>query len=170
MAAAVQNLKANDYSYPMPEASNAGIVVARPFIFTLGAQANPLLSATSTIKLVRIPGSMGIVLLGYVFDVPDLDSSTNVVLQLGDSTAADTFTTTTLAGTIGQVAGRFNSGSAALAGSNTINAGCVLGVLPKSYTADDDLILTIQAGPTTATTGTIRGVITYSQFGVGPSV
>lgn len=169
MAAAVQNLYADDYRKPMPEVSNSAGAVVRPFSFNLALQTNPLLSATSTIKLVQIPGAMGIVLLGYVFDVPDMDTSTNLVFQLGDSTAADTFLTTTLFGTIGQAAGRVNSAGAATAGSNTVLGGCVLGVLPKTYTSNDDLILTVQAGPTTATTGIIKGYITYVQTGVGPA-
>lgn len=170
MAAAVQNLYADDYRYPMPDVSNSGGMVVRPFIFNLANQVNPLLSATSTIKLVQIPGSMGIILYQIVADIPRMDSSTNVVCSLGDSTSASRFITTTIMGTVGRVAGRINTSDPATTGSNTVNAGGVLGVLPLSYTANDDVILTFTAGPTTATTGIIRGFILYSQFGVGPSV
>ena len=163
MAAAVQNLYADNYGLPWSEASASGIVVARPFIFDLANQTNPLLSATSTIKLMQLPGANlpGFTLLGFTFYVPDLDSSTNVVLQLGDNTTADVFLTTTLMGTIGRVPGRVSSGGV---GVSTVVGAPVIGSLPKTYTAANDLVLTIQAGPTTATTGIIQGYAEYTQW------
>lgn len=171
MAAAVQHLYADDYRYPMPDVSNSAGLVIRPFIFNVALQSNPLLDTASTIKLCQIPGAMGIVLIGIVADIPQLEtSSTNLVLELGDSVSASRFVTTTIMGTIGQAAGRINTESAATTGSGTANAGGVLGIFPLSYTANDDVILTVQTGPTTETTGIIRGYIMYAQYGVGPSV
>lgn len=167
MPAAVQNLVADNYSEPMAEASASGPVVVRPFTFNVALQANPLLSATSTIKLSQLPGDKlpGFCLLTIWIDFPDLDSASNVVFELGDTDTAALFVTTTEMGTIGQVVGRVSSYSpVAGGGSATVNAGVALGILPKSYSAAKDLILTLTAGPTTATTGVIRGFITYTQW------
>jgi len=167
MAAAVQNIYADNYSDPMAEASVSGVVVVRPFLVNLATLANPLFSATSTIKLCMLPGKNmpGFLLQSIWMDVPDMDSGSNVVLELGDNTTANLFVTTTEMGTIGQVAGRVSSYAAVGGGgSNTVAAGVALAVLPKSYTADNDLLLTFTAGPSTATTGIIRGFITYSQW------
>lgn len=129
------------------------------------------------------PGNApGWMLLGILIDIPDVDAGSSFVLQLGDSVAADTFVTTTLAGTLGQSAGRISSfGPVTIfeveATTEGMCAGIVRGVLPKTYTPSsyatfathDDLILTAQTGAGTGTTGStviIKGTIWYTQGGL----
>lgn len=150
---------------PMCDGPGAGLVLARTFVFTVTAA----FVVNDTVKLCPLQGASlpGFTLLGFVVDIPDLDSSTGIVLELGDDDTADRFVTTAAAGTIGQVAGRFSSFAAVGTGSNTVAGGGVYGRLPVSYTANKSLILTVQTAPTTgATSGTIKGQILYSQFGI----
>jgi len=146
---------ADDYGHPIPEALG-GVMVVRAFTFT-----NPILVVNDQIKLARIPGSFpSLIFLGFDIEVPDLDDSTGIVLRVGDSLAVDHFMTTTLCGTVGQSPGRLCSFDA----PSPAAGGAVIGSLPTKYTADDDLILTVQAGPTTGTAGgLIRGYILYTQ-------
>jgi hypothetical protein len=151
---------ADNYFDPMPQASNAGgIELTRPFIYTLTAA----FIINDTIKLCPIPGSMGIILTEWMVLVPDLDSSTGVELQLGDTVSAAKFMA---ANTVGQAGGRVYS---LLSG--------VAGVLPVAYRPDGtatrrgdvDLILKVSTAPsgTAATTGTIKGYMRYVQYGLG---
>jgi len=157
---------AGDYTNPMPDLSNAGGLLVRPFWF----QVATALAANDTVKLCRIPGSMGIQLIDIDVEVPALDTGSLIVLELGDNESATRFLTTTLAGSIGQtgVPGRIARGPAnTTPGAGTGNL--VFASVPRTYTADDDLVLTVQTGPSTGATGeVIFGWISYIQFGVTP--
>lgn len=147
---------ADDYSYPMPENSNSSGVVVHPFIFTVPSVG---LAQNDTIKLCRIPGTMGVVLLDFDIEVPalDTDNSPAIQLEVGDNDDAAKFVA---ASTYGQAASRIayqNNG--------------VPGSIPVSYTAWNDFVLTVETGPATAaTSGTIKGWLQYVQFGVAASV
>jgi hypothetical protein len=156
-------LYADNYSEPMAEASASGIIVVRPFLYTVTAA----LVVNDAIVLMPLQGASlpGFLFTGYYIDVPDLDTSTGLVLELGDSGSAARFVATAAAGSIGQVAGRLSSVAAVGTGSGTVAGGGAYGILPKSYTADDNLILTVQTAPTTsATSGVIRGCGFYTQW------
>lgn len=156
---------ADNYSTPME--SGLGIVMARYFKFTVTAA----FVVNDLVKLTKLaPGNApGWVLLDIFMEVPDLDTSTGFVLQLGDSTAADRYVTTTLAAALGTTAGRINSrGPSIPYAASTAAAGTVVGALPAYYAAADNLVLKVQtaATGTAATTGTISGYITYTQQGI----
>lgn len=146
---------ADDYSNPMPEASNSSSEVVRVFKFTIPAAG---LATNDTIKLCIIPGTMGVVVLDFDIELPDIDTGgTALRLEVGDNTTAGRFVAI---GQYGTSAGRI-----------TYQANGVVNALPVSYTAADNLILTVETGPTqSATSGTIKGWLKYVQFGVGPSV
>lgn len=104
-----------------------------------------------TVKLCKIPGNArnGVILLDILLNVPDLDTATGVTLDLGDGGSATRYLS---ASTTGQAAGTLTSGS------------MITASIPHLYTADDYLILTIHAAPTTsATTGLFTG---YCRFNV----
>ena len=158
-------LYANDYRIePALSAAKAGTVVVRPFTYNQGSGLN----TGDAVYLARIPGSAGVILLGFVIDFPALDSGggKTFVAEIGDSSAADRYVTTTLAGSVGQSAGR-------LASFFTGSAGAVLGSLPAKYapsSGDDNLILTAQTGVNTAVlSAVIRGVMWYTYYGVVPA-
>lgn len=150
---------ADNYSDPNPDASNSSSQVVRLFTFTIPAAG---LATNDTIKLCQIPGTMGVVCLDFDIELPQIDTAQqnggpSLLLEVGDNATADRFVT---AGTYGRVAGRI-----------TYQANGVVGSMPVSYTAMDNLILTVQTGPAqAATSGTVKGWLKYVQFGVGPSV
>lgn len=147
---------ADDYTYPMPDASNSSGVVVRAFKFTVPSVG---FAQNDTVKLCRIPGTMGIILVDFDIEVPDLDSDERPAIQLevGDNDTAAKFVA---ASTFGQAASRIAYQNNGVAGS-----------IPVSYTAANDLVLTVQTGPATAaTSGTITGWLQYVQFGLGPAV
>jgi hypothetical protein len=152
---------------PMCEAPGAGIVVARTFIFTVTAA----LAVDDQILLMPLQGKNlpGFTLLGFSVDIPDLDSGSGLVLQLGDDDNLARFVAPGSggSGSIGQVAGRFSSAVGVTTGSGTVAGGAVYGSLPVSYTANKNLILSVQTGPASgATSGVIRGSATFAQFGI----
>ncbi len=155
----------NYSSEPTPEGSSSGIVVAKAFVFTITAA----FVTNDTIKLCVLPGSFGIEFLGWRIEVPSLDSSTGLVLQLGDSTSATRFCASSTVGR-SSTAGRISSEEATV--------GAVLGSTPCTYKpdgtatngGDDNLILKIQtqASGTAATSGAIIGWAMWKQYGVTP--
>ncbi len=190
---------ADNYRIPMPTAPSGGVVMVRDFKFTVAATTPGTLISTGAAclfdatagwvagdKLYLCPlapgDAPGFQLLNILIDIPVMDSGTSLVLQLGDSVAADTYVTTTLAGALGQAAspGRISSFSAVTifeveATTEGMVAGCVRGSLPVSYNpaayatplTQDNLILTAQTGGTTAALGvTIKGTIWYTQIGI----
>lgn len=149
------NYQADNYSDPMPETSNSSSEVVRIFAFTIPAVG---LAQNDTIKLCPIPGTMGVILVDFDIELPDIDTGgTALRLEVGDDSNADAFVATAQYGTsAGRIAYQLNG---------------VAGALPISYTVADNLILTVQTGPTaSATSGTIKGWLKYVQFGVGPAV
>lgn len=160
---------ADNYATPTPSGA-VGAIQAAPFLFTVKAA----LVVNDTIKLVQLAsgGSPGFNLFGIRIDIPDLDTGgTAIKFQLGDSTAADRYMTTTLAGVLGTVAaGSISSFGPPIAYvAATSSAGIVWQSLPSRYDAQDDLILKVQTAPTTsATSGVITGYILYSQLGISP--
>ena len=149
---------ADSYFTPVPETPNSGgIVIAQPFIYAMAANA----VIGDTYHLCTIPGTLGIILVDWMVDVPTLDDSSGVTLQLGDSTTAAKFMA---ANDIGQ-------------GGGIVSAGIdgVVAVLPVAYDADGtatrrgdtDLVMRVSAAVTgTPSKGTIRGWIRYCQYGV----
>lgn len=160
---------ADNYTTP-PPSGPFGAIQAAPFKFSV----KTAFIVNDTVKLVQLAsgGSPGFNLFGIQIWIPDLDSSTGLVFQLGDSTAADRYVTTTLAGALGQTAGQISSfGPAIPYAAATASAGVVFQSLPARYTDTDNLILKVQTAPTTGlTTVAITGFILYSQLGQSPFV
>lgn len=138
------NYKAN----PTYSASQVGLTVTREFEFTITAA----FVLDDLLKLAIIPA--GIILCDYFVDVPDLDTSTGIVLDLGDDDDDDHFI---LGSTVGQAVGFLAP----------MITGGVKGRLPKKYTAANNLVLHIDtaATGTAATSGTIKGWMRYFFYG-----
>jgi len=162
---------ADNYSIPMSTSAD-GALKTRPFIFTVSTA----LVVNDLIKLCPLGQfAPGFMLSALLIDIPDLDSGTSLVFQLGDSTAADRYMTTTLAGPIGQTAGRISSFgpsityAVALTGPPAVPqtaAGVVVQSLPALYDTPDALTLKVQTAPGTGLTGVaIKGQIWYAQLG-----
>ena len=173
---------ADNYATPIPSGPD-GAILAAPFIFTVSTA----LVLNDTIKLVQLnmgPSATGSetaanaltaktggwILYALRIDIPDLDSGTSLVFELGDSSSATRYVTTTLAGAIGQTAGVISSfGPSIPYAAATAAAGVVAASLPARYFAQDDLILTVQTAPGTGLTGVaIQGYILYQQLGTSP--
>lgn len=178
---------ADNYLTPPPSGAT-GAIQAAPIKFTIQAN-NPtdgIFIVGDKLYLVQLGsgGSPGFCLLAIRLHIPDLDSSTGLVFQLGDSTAADRYMTTTLAAALGQTAGAISSfGPSIPYASATAAAGVVAGSLPAVYTPrpnpnsnnrpdGDNLILTVQTVNTAMPTLplVISGFILYSQIGANPFV
>ncbi len=158
---------ADNYRVP-PPSGHGGYTQAAPFKFTVSTA----LIVNDTIKLVQLAsgGSPGFNLFGIQIWIPDLDSSSSLVFQLGDSTAADRYVTTTLAAALGQTAGAISSfGPSIPYAASTADAGVVFQSLPARYDDTDNLILKVQTAPGTGLTSVaITGYILYSQLGTSP--
>jgi hypothetical protein len=104
------------------------------------------------VYLASIPA--GVVLLEWLVNVPDIDTSTGAAIQLGDTGTADLFmAAATTAPQSGGIVSTQVSG--------------VLGAVPKSYSAANAFILKVSTAPTTtATTGTFSGWVRYNMIGV----
>src|SRR5207244_3805118 len=141
----------------------SGGVLVRPFKWSLTAAiiAVPL-GIGDTVNLVQLAmgDAPGFVLIGFDIEVPDIDSATGVVLTIGDSTDPARFMDTTQTGTAGRVAARLFSMD-----SNLSGGGAIVGSLPVKYTAQDDLIMTFSAAPTTGVAGVFKGFLIYTQLG-----
>jgi|SRR5882724_4174868 len=141
---------ADNYTVPMPSFPGAGIPMIREFAYTLTAA----FVINDTIKLCKIPGAgTPLVIDHFYVDVPDLDTSTGFVCDLGDDDTAAKFVA---ASTVGQAVGKL---------SPAVNG--VAGAVPVSYTAAKNLIFKVNtaATGTAATTGVIKGHMTYHYIG-----
>lgn len=145
---------ADDYATPMCSGLGGQILI-KPFKYTITAAfvINDLL------KLSKLcPGAApGWLFIGLLLEMPDMDSSTGFVLDLGDSTSATRFVS---GSTVGVSAGRISS--------TDQTATVALKSLPISYTAEDDLVLKVNtaASGTAATSGVIQGYIKFAQLGI----
>jgi hypothetical protein len=168
-------LYADNYFDPIPEIPYAGAVVARWFAWTVVAATAP--GTGDQVLLCRIPGSHGVLLLGIVIDIPQIDSGSGVVIKIGNRTTVDAYFTTTLTSTAGQAASRLSSFMIA-SPSGAVTGGSVIGSLPDAYApstsgsvllGNDDLVLTTSTGITTPVAGAVvRGYILYTQWGIKP--
>lgn len=141
---------ADNYGVPMPSCPFVGVSLTRDFKYTLTAA----FILNDTIKLCRIPGlGTPIVITDYFIDVPDLDTSTGIALDLGDNTTAAKFTA---ASTVGQAVGKLTPAVNGVAAS-----------IPSQYTTAQDFVLKIQtaATGTAATSGIIKGWMRYFYVG-----
>lgn len=126
----------------------------QPFLFTVPAAGFII---NDTVLLCPIP--LGTIVLEWMVDVPALDSGTTVRIELGDTASATRFMAATLAG-------GSSAGSIIYSQANG-----QLGILPRSYTAVDNFILTVStAAAATTTTGSFRGWVRFNMIGVPPSV
>lgn len=133
------------YTDPAYSSHMAGLAITREFKFTVGTA----LALNDLIKLARIPP--GVFLDELFIDVPDLDTGTAIVLQVGDNDTANNLVATT---TIGQAGGRLDIDDVAA------------GILPKKYTAANDLVVKVATGPTTGTTAvSFTGFMRYHYYG-----
>jgi hypothetical protein len=108
------------------------------------------------VYLCTIPA--GVILLEWMVNVPDIDTSTGAAIQLGDTGTADLFMTA-------------NTSAPQSGGIVYTQASGVLGLVPKSYSAANAFILKVSTAPTTtATTGTFSGWVRFQMIGVPPAV
>lgn len=147
--------RADDYATPH-KSSPSGVQVA-PFKFTVTAAL--LLNDLILLSQLAQGNSPGYILIGFIIEVPDLDTATALLFDVGDSTSATRYVASSVAG---QAPGRISSfGTAAGAAS------VIAGTLPQSYTAQDDLILKVHtAAGTPVTSGVICGSVFYAQLGI----
>ena len=175
---------ADNYTEQLPSGP-MGAIQTHPFVFTLQA-TNPtdgiLLTGDKLYLCVLNPGPSagnpldsrkgggGWVLYDLRIDIPDIDSGSALVFQLGDSTAADRYVTVTLAGAIGQTAGVVSSFGPSVPYGASDAAGVVAASLPARYVAQDALILTVQTQPAgmNGLPLVIQGYIQYQQIGQSP--
>jgi hypothetical protein len=123
----------------------------RTFVFNITAA----FVINDIIKLCPIKAGSGLWITDFLIDMPFVDTSTGVILSVGDNTTPAKWIT-------GSTAGRSSAG-AALRPNST---GLVLASLPALYTADNDFILKITTAPTTgATTGQFIGYLEYHNKG-----
>lgn len=137
--------KADNYSDPFPSHPSPHLHI-RHFKFTVSTA----LALNDTIKLTPILALSGLVLDGYYIDLPDLDTGGTpaLALHLGDNTTAAKFVS---ASTKGRSPGVL-----------TPSVDGVAGAIPASYTSDNDLLMTVSAGPATgATDVVIKGWMAY---------
>lgn len=126
-----------------------------PFSITL---ASPFGTSGDVIRLAKIP--KGATLLGMVIDIPDVDTgATACRFNIGDSGSATRFCTgidpTAAAGI------RFSSYDVVL----TAAVGATLGSLPRAYTAEDYVALTLTtANVTTLAAANIKGFIEFTMY------
>jgi hypothetical protein len=108
------------------------------------------------IYLCSIPP--GVVVLEWLVNVPDIDTSTGAAIQLGTIATADAFM----------------AASTSLPQSGGIGysqANGVLGYVPKSFSAANAFVLTVSTAPTTtATSGTFSGWVRFNMIGVPAAV
>lgn len=110
-----------------------------------GGAGGTAFALNDVIRMVKVP--KGATILDVTISVPDLDTSTGIVLDVGDGTTADRFIDGSTAGQAG-----------GLAGINEI-AG-----FGYTYTADDtiDILVQVAATGTAAVTGVLRMAVTYT--------
>lgn len=145
---------ADNYSVPMPNHPGVGVSIKREFLWTVIT-----LIINDTIKLCRIPGAgTPIVITNFYIDIPDMDTSTGFVCDLGDNTTADKFVA---ASTVGQAAGKLS-----------MDGDGVAAVLPMSYSTAQDFVLKVKtaASGTAATTGVIKGWLEFHYVGASTPV
>ena len=142
---------ADNYARPIESNPGVGVSITREFRYTIAAA----FVINDTIKLCRIP--VGVVVTDYFIDVPDLDTSTGLRLQLGDNTTAGKYITGEA--TVGVGPGKLTPAVQGVAAS-----------LPFHYTAANDLVITIStaASGTAAASGVFRGWMRYHYFGQVP--
>lgn len=146
---------AYDGSQPATNGGDGGDVTV-DFMFGTDSFATPNLMAINDIlELCKVP--KGARILDYYIDLPDMDSGTNFICDLGLGTANDDAFID--GGTVGQ-------GAAILTPTNAPN-GIVAGALPLTVTADDSFRLTCKTAPAGAgsATGVIKGWLRYSMRG-----
>lgn len=115
------------------------LVTVRP-TYTLTA----VIGATDVIRICSIPAGAKLVYLAQTN--PDLDSGTTATFGLGNSTSATAFA----------------SASAGMqTATTTVVAQSALDVANNVFVANDNLLCTMSAGPTTASTGTIDWIVQF---------
>lgn len=148
---------ADDYATPAP--TTPGGLQAHAFKFTnsVALVINDLLK----LSMLAPGNSPGFVLFGFVIEVPALDSSTGLLIDIGDSTSATRYVASSVVGR-SSTNGRISSFDA------LSTTGVLSGTLPVTYTAQDDLVLKIHtaASGTPTTGGLITGAIYYQQLGL----
>lgn len=133
----------------MPACPMVGVSLTREFkfTFTTGFILNDL------VKLCRIPGlGTPLIVTDYFIDIPDLDTSTGIVLDLGDDDNDDEYI---LGSTVGQAVGKL------------IPANGVAAALPVQHTTAENLVLHIDtaATGTPLASGSIKGWMRYHYVG-----
>lgn len=104
------------------------------------------LAAADVVQMVKVP--KGAYITGGTLAADDLDSGTTITVAVGDG---------------GSTARYIASGSTALQ-SGTVTAFNVPAGFGYQYTADDTVDILIVAGPSTATTGTLRLTVRYKMM------
>jgi hypothetical protein len=100
------------------------------------------IGATDVIRICSVPAGAKVVYLAQTN--PDLDSGTTATFGLGNSTSATAFA----------------SASAGMqTATTTVVAQSALDVANNVFVANDNLLCTMSAGPTTASTGTIDWIV-----------
>lgn len=136
-------------SGPNDPAIDVAGVTAVPFSFA----ATTALITNDILSLVKLPA--GATLLGFWLDAGVLGASTTV-FNIGDSGSSTRFTT----GVVASAVSRVSSGDVLTAAAT----GVAHGILPRRYTAADDLRLTFTtvATGTTGATAFVKGVAFYT--------
>lgn len=126
----------------------AGVVIAARAKYTLIAA----LVINDVIQMVKVP--KGACILEVILTSDDLDSSTGVVLAVGDGVTADRFIS---GSTVGQAGGIVRMGSGVTAANQS-------GASAFQYTVDDTVDVKVTTAPsgTAATTGDIVLTVLYS--------
>lgn len=103
-------------------------------------------SAADVVEMVKVPS--GAIVTNVVLGADDLDTngSPTIVLDVGDGSDTDRFID-------GATSAQAGGTSAALAGT--------AGSFGYQYSSDDTIDITVQAGPATGATGTVRLLVEY---------
>ena len=141
---------ADNYTHQLSSGA-VGQLQTKPFVFTISAThpTDGILLTGDKLYLTLLNagpsagnpldkkyGGGGWIIYDIRIDVPDIDSGSNLALQLGDSTAADRYMTTTLAAALGRTAGVISSfGPSIPYADSTAAAGVVAASLPARYVA-----------------------------------
>jgi len=161
---------ADNYSIPPPSGPFGGVQAA-PFVFTV----KTALVDEDKIYLVQLAAgnSPGFNLLSIFVDIPDLDSGSNLVMELGDDDDPNRYMTTTLSGALGRAVDPcavINSQAPSIPfAAGVSQAGCIKSSLPAKYDHQNNLIIRVETAPNTGTISVaITGWITYCQLGTSP--
>ena len=147
----------------------------RPFSFNIATgTSNTGFIINDTVKLCPIPyriAGNGVLVVGYLVEIPSLDTGTSVTLDLGDTNGSSNAFQATFVSNQGLGQNAASVMSPVMCFNATTAAAPVRGVVPKQYTVSGvqsaqstsftgtiDFVLKIHTAPNTATTtGTIKG-------------